>query len=137
MSLAFCCQICDGTPRWRVDRYGDAAVTWACNPHLPAVCHDLQRDFEITKLAVTDYQKLRERAKGNSMTADLVVARTGNRHIKPTRDFLRQVAAVHRKADATGELPTAAIAEHFGISRVAALRLVAFARQIGELESTE
>jgi hypothetical protein len=60
MSLAFHCEVCDGKPRWRLDRRGDAIVSWACDPHLATVCHRLQRDWEITELVISDSVKRRE-----------------------------------------------------------------------------
>lgn len=35
------CRLCDGIPRWRVEREGDAVVTWACELHLGLVLDDL------------------------------------------------------------------------------------------------
>lgn len=61
MSRAYCCEICDADgPHWRVERWGDAVVTWACDAHLAGVCKRLQRDHEVTKLSVQDARKLRE-----------------------------------------------------------------------------
>lgn len=39
MSRAYCCEVCDGRPDWRLDRHGDAVVSWACHEHLAIVCH--------------------------------------------------------------------------------------------------
>jgi hypothetical protein len=60
VSLAFRCGVCDGEPIWRIERYGDAVVSWACAPHLSEECDRLQRDFEATQLVVTLCSKLRE-----------------------------------------------------------------------------
>lgn len=38
------CVLCGcSSPRWRLIRHGDAAVTWSCTPHLADVAEDLQR----------------------------------------------------------------------------------------------
>lgn len=60
MSYAFRCEICDTTPNWQIKRIGDVAVSWACDPHLPALCDRMQRDFEVTELMVVHYPKLAE-----------------------------------------------------------------------------
>ena len=60
MSYAGLCQVCNSDPIWRVERRGDAAVSWACNDDLIFVCQDLQRDWEITELVVTNAVKIRE-----------------------------------------------------------------------------
>lgn len=60
MSAAFRCETCDAAPMWRIMREGDAAISWACSEHLSSVCDGLQRDWEITQLAVVHQQKLRE-----------------------------------------------------------------------------
>ncbi|HEX3957774.1 MAG TPA: hypothetical protein VHZ03_14245 [Trebonia sp.] len=61
---AYCCEVCDDAdPRWRIERWGDAVVTWACDTDLPEICGRLQRDREVTKLSVTDSRKARERAE--------------------------------------------------------------------------
>ncbi len=60
MSLAFRCEVCDGAPGWRLERRGDAVVSWACSSHLAEVCRGLQRDHEITELMITDQVKRRE-----------------------------------------------------------------------------
>lgn len=52
MSLAYRCETCDGPPLWRIDRWGDAVVSWACAEHLSEVCVGLQRDWEITQLSI-------------------------------------------------------------------------------------
>jgi hypothetical protein len=59
MSRAFRCEICDKTPHWRLDRRGDAVVSWACNDDLAEVCRRLQRHFEVTELVVRDWARLR------------------------------------------------------------------------------
>lgn len=63
MSRAYCCEVCDAAdPHWRIERWGDAVVTWACDTDLAEVCERLQRDHEVTKLSVQDVRKLRELA---------------------------------------------------------------------------
>ena len=47
------CEFCSGPPGWRLERYGDAVVTWACNEHLAAVAHMLQRPERQTMLTLT------------------------------------------------------------------------------------
>jgi hypothetical protein len=50
---AYHCGICGcGAPTWTVTRRGDAAVSWACDAHLAATAHRLQRDWEVTELVV-------------------------------------------------------------------------------------
>lgn len=70
MSRAYCCEVCDtDDPRWVIERWGDAVVTWACDTDLAEVCERLQRPNEVTKLSVQDARKLREqaaRARGES-----------------------------------------------------------------------
>ncbi len=68
MSRAFRCEVCDGPHDWRITRCGDAALSWACNPHLAAVCTKLQRDWEVTELVVVLAAKAREWAE---ITTDL------------------------------------------------------------------
>lgn len=58
MSLYLACEVCDATdPRWSLTRRGDAALSWACEGHLSQVADGLQRDFEVTELAVRDHRK--------------------------------------------------------------------------------
>jgi hypothetical protein len=38
---------------WRIERLGDAAVSWADAEHLSKVCEGLQRAWERTRLQVT------------------------------------------------------------------------------------
>jgi len=52
MSLAYRCEICDEQPTWRLDRYGDAVVSWACNRHLAVVAHSLQREHGKTLITI-------------------------------------------------------------------------------------
>ena len=35
------CGLCDARPRWRLERRGDAIVTWACPEHLVLLLIDL------------------------------------------------------------------------------------------------
>ncbi len=59
VSYAFCCETCRGTdPHWRIDRSGDAAVSWACDDHLASVMTGMQREDEVTELTVRDNRKL-------------------------------------------------------------------------------
>ena len=61
MSYAYCCEVCaDTNPRWRIERSGDAVVSWADDDHLAAVVSGLQRDGEVTELTVRDSRKLRD-----------------------------------------------------------------------------
>jgi hypothetical protein len=60
MSEPWTCRMCPAEPRWRLERRGDAVVSWACNDHLAVVASGLQRDWEITELVVTDSVKRRE-----------------------------------------------------------------------------
>lgn len=53
MSLAYYCQACSGDAHWRIERRGDAAVTWSCWIDLGRVCLDMQRDHEHTELVIT------------------------------------------------------------------------------------
>jgi hypothetical protein len=39
--LAHRCGLCDGQPRFRLERQGDVAVTWACVDHLTLILLDL------------------------------------------------------------------------------------------------
>jgi hypothetical protein len=61
--LLYRCEACDGEPMWRIIRIGDVVTTWACPRHLSQVCEGLQRDFEVTQLAVALYAKAREWAE--------------------------------------------------------------------------
>lgn len=61
MSRAYRCEVCDAAdPRWVIERWGDAVVTWACDADLAGVCERLQRDREVTKLSVKNARKARE-----------------------------------------------------------------------------
>lgn len=53
MSNAYRCENCDSTPDWRVERVGDAVVTWSCALDLGLICQRLQRAHEQTRLVVT------------------------------------------------------------------------------------
>lgn len=46
MSRAYCCEVCDGRPDWRIDRFGDAVTTWACHHHLASVCFHQVREYD-------------------------------------------------------------------------------------------
>lgn len=53
-AYAFHCAVCNGKAPWRIERYGDAVVSWACAPHLALECAYLQREWETTtRLEVT------------------------------------------------------------------------------------
>lgn len=39
-SKPYRCGLCDDVPRWRVERVGDATVTWGCPAHLAHVLAD-------------------------------------------------------------------------------------------------
>ena len=60
MSRAFRCgvEVCrELMPDWRIQRRGDAVVSWACDNHLARVCRELQREWEPrTELVVTVYR---------------------------------------------------------------------------------
>lgn len=68
MSAAFVCEICQTEPLWRLDRHGDAVVSWACAEHLSPVAERMQRDWEITELSVRLIIKMRE---WNELAANL------------------------------------------------------------------
>jgi hypothetical protein len=57
---AYRCQVCHGDGVWRIDRRGDAVVSWACREHLSAVCDLLQRHWEVSELVVVLAAKIRE-----------------------------------------------------------------------------
>ena len=59
MSLAFRCEVCDADPHWRIIRVGDVVISWSCDAHLATICDRLQRDFELTQLAIWDSRKMR------------------------------------------------------------------------------
>jgi len=50
MSYAYRCEVCDQEPAWRLDRIGDAVVSWACGPHLVLALLRLQHadDTQVT-----------------------------------------------------------------------------------------
>lgn len=60
MSFAYRCEVCSGAPDWRIERLGDAIVSWACDPHLAEVCRGMQRDWERTELTLTTQRPLGE-----------------------------------------------------------------------------
>lgn len=48
MSWSNRCPLCSGSPpdempEWRLDRHGDAVISWSCDEHLGAVMRGLQR----------------------------------------------------------------------------------------------
>lgn len=52
MTLVNRCEICSGEPAWYVSRYGDGVIKVACNEHLDAVAHALQRSAGTTLLTL-------------------------------------------------------------------------------------
>jgi hypothetical protein len=61
VGAAGCCEVCGvSDPNWRVLRRGDAVVSWGCDDDVYTVLHNLQRDWEITELVVTNALKQRE-----------------------------------------------------------------------------
>lgn len=61
MSFVYRCEVC-GTangpdPKWRIQRRGDAVVSWACSDHLDEVCQGLQREWERTELQVRLFER--------------------------------------------------------------------------------
>lgn len=56
MSVAYRCGLCDDPPSWRLTRYGDAVVTWACTDHLHLVADDLlvrhHTDVKLSRVRV-------------------------------------------------------------------------------------
>jgi hypothetical protein len=70
MSLYLCCEICgDPEPAWHIMRSGDAVITWACAPHLSAVCRGLIRPGELTELTVTVSRRLSPVARAAVMSS--------------------------------------------------------------------
>lgn len=55
------CEICDAAPRWTIRRT-DGAMAWSCARHVSKVCEGLQRDWEMTEVVLTDYQRAIKRA---------------------------------------------------------------------------
>lgn len=54
-SAPYRCGLCSGRPRWRLDRHGDAVVTWACSDHLILVLADfLPVDSHRDAAVITD-----------------------------------------------------------------------------------
>jgi hypothetical protein len=49
--------VCQGEAVWSLLRRGDAVVSWACDGDVAAVCHRLQRDWEVTELVVVHFGK--------------------------------------------------------------------------------
>jgi hypothetical protein len=52
VSKAYRCKICDTKPVWVIERRGDAVVAWSCDTHLAAICAEMQRWWEDTRLIV-------------------------------------------------------------------------------------
>lgn len=57
------CPHCGADGTWRIDRRGDAAVSWTCAAHLSAELEALQRHWEVTELVVVLAAKMREWAQ--------------------------------------------------------------------------
>ena len=76
MAPALACEVCHGDPVWRITRRGDAAVSWACDEDLDTVCHNLQRDWEITELVVQNSVKMREWATISGTLASIAEEQT-------------------------------------------------------------
>lgn len=53
---AYYCLGCDGVAPWRLERQGDAVVTWACDEHLAGVVRGLLRDWEVSHIVVSPSQ---------------------------------------------------------------------------------
>ena len=53
-AAAFDCEICNApNAPWRIERTGDAVISWADSEHLARVCLRLQRVSERTELTVS------------------------------------------------------------------------------------
>lgn len=52
---AYCCGVCLSDPTWRIERRGDAVVSWACDDDLATECHNLRRDWERTELVISSF----------------------------------------------------------------------------------
>lgn len=65
MSWSNRCEACPGEPPpeesavWMLERIGDAAVTWSCDPHLAVVLGRLQRGHEVTRVSVVNMARAR------------------------------------------------------------------------------
>lgn len=46
------CQMCGGVAQFRLDRRGDAAVSWSCATDLADEVVNMQRDWETTEVVV-------------------------------------------------------------------------------------
>jgi hypothetical protein len=71
VTLNGACGICNAHPGWRIERQGDAVISWACNNHLAAECDRLQRDYEVSRLVVLHYAKMAEVADINRMLREI------------------------------------------------------------------
>lgn len=73
MSWSNRCEMCPGEPPppesavWRLDRVGDAVISWACNEHLPAVLEGLQRGHEVTEVVVRSRARIEEMRDDGSL----------------------------------------------------------------------
>jgi hypothetical protein len=91
---AFTCGVCAANePTWRIDRRGDAAVSWACDDHLAQECTAMQRDWEVSELVVILAQKARE---WSSIGAALEKTAVGEVHY---RDLTGRAACGDLEAD--------------------------------------
>jgi hypothetical protein len=52
VSVAYRCEVCGCIPHWRLEREGDAVVTWSCDLHLTRVLFGLRRSSERTRVVV-------------------------------------------------------------------------------------
>lgn len=71
MNAAYVCAQCRQQPFWRIERVGDAVVSWACDIDLARECKDLQRDGETTRLMLTQ--------AGADLTRPVMPLRVGSR----------------------------------------------------------
>ena len=57
MGPAFRCEVCLHRPDWRLDRVGDAVVSWACDHDLAEVVRRMQRPGEVTQLVIRKHER--------------------------------------------------------------------------------
>lgn len=60
MTPPYHCEVCICPADWRIDREGDAIVTWSCDGHLAVIFTELQRDHEVTRLIVRNCERMRD-----------------------------------------------------------------------------
>jgi hypothetical protein len=63
VSLSYRCETCEAEPLWTLTRQGDVLRTWACAEHLSPILLGMQRDFEVTQIAVILTSKAHEWAE--------------------------------------------------------------------------